>query len=277
MLSFEQETLDDSLEVVSSSWQTLVGPAAATEPRLPASQVQPRLGQYSGHTCPWISVCVSDTGTDKHEVANTRGLGAEARVEATGPLCAITQRSFLFIAHLVIKLLSHFDPPNRLLQARDMDLFTAVVTLVNSASACVKTLRTEKWIFCTVGSLRSFSHGHQGCAGDRSRSEQEETHNWTRAALMKSFSSEKCRWTDRARREDNLPLLKVRSKCECARVRACLRVWWQWQCISLLLAALLCTRRGTFSVWAASGVTLICCLLKCFVDVAKWLLWNLLL
>lgn len=100
-----------------------------------------------------VCVCVSDTGTDKHEVANTRGLGAEARVEATGPLCAITQRSFLFIAHLVIKLLSHFDPPNRLLQVRDMDLFTAVVTLVNSASACVKTLRREnefsaQWDLC---------------------------------------------------------------------------------------------------------------------------------
>ncbi|KAL7381763.1 hypothetical protein ABVT39_010907 [Epinephelus coioides] len=76
------------------------------------------------------------------EMENTRGLGAEVRIEATGLLCAVTQRSFLFIAHLVMKLLSLFELLNRLLQAEDMDLFTAV-TLVNSASDCVKTLRTE--------------------------------------------------------------------------------------------------------------------------------------
>ncbi|KAK6320009.1 hypothetical protein J4Q44_G00091160 [Coregonus suidteri] len=51
-----------------------------------------------------------------------------------------------------MKLLSLFEPPNRLPQAEDMDLFTAV-TLVNSASDCVKTLRTENefsalWDLC---------------------------------------------------------------------------------------------------------------------------------
>lgn len=66
----------------------------------------------------------------------------EVCVGATGLLCAIMQCSFLFIAHLVMKLLSHFEPQNRLLQAEDMDLFTAV-TLVNSASDCIKKLHTE--------------------------------------------------------------------------------------------------------------------------------------
>lgn len=52
-----------------------------------------------------------------------------------------------------MKLLSLFEPPNRLLQAEDMDLFTTV-TLVNSASDCVKTLCTEnefsaQWDLCT--------------------------------------------------------------------------------------------------------------------------------
>ncbi|CAL8278242.1 unnamed protein product [Arctogadus glacialis] len=78
------------------------------------------------------------------EVENTRGLGAEVRVEATGLLRYITLRRFLFTAHLVKKRLSLFEPPNRLPQADDMDLFTAV-TLVNSASDCVKTL----WDLCT--------------------------------------------------------------------------------------------------------------------------------
>lgn len=54
---------------------------------------------------------------------------------ATGLLRAITQCSFLFIAHLVMKL-------NRRLQTEDMDLLTAV-TPVNSGSDCVKKLCTE--------------------------------------------------------------------------------------------------------------------------------------
>lgn len=49
-------------------------------------------------------------------------------------LGAITQRSFLFIAHLVIKVLALSEPPNRALQAEDVDVFNAV-TLVDSASA----------------------------------------------------------------------------------------------------------------------------------------------
>ncbi len=86
------------------------------------------------------------------EVENTGGLGAEVRVGATGLLLAITQCSFLVIAHIVMKLLSLYKPPNRLLQAEDMDLFTAV-TLVNSASDCMKKLRTENefsalWDLC---------------------------------------------------------------------------------------------------------------------------------
>lgn len=100
------------------------------------------------------------------EVENTRGLGAEVHVKATGLLHAITQRSFLFIAHLVMKLLSLFEPPNRLLQAEDMDLFTAV-TLVNSASDCVKTLRTEN----------EFSALWDLCAPPASASKQGKTHN----------------------------------------------------------------------------------------------------
>ena len=80
-----------------------------------------------------------DISTLLTEVENTRGLGAEVRIEATGLLRAITLHSFLFIVHLVKKLLSLFEPPNRLPQADDMDLFTAV-TLGNSASDCVKTL-----------------------------------------------------------------------------------------------------------------------------------------
>ncbi|KAG5830956.1 hypothetical protein ANANG_G00298760 [Anguilla anguilla] len=76
------------------------------------------------------------------KVENTQGHGAEVRVKATGLLRAISQRSFRFLAQSVQKVLSLFEPPNRLLQAENMDLFTAV-TLVNSVSECVQKLRTE--------------------------------------------------------------------------------------------------------------------------------------
>ena len=110
--------------------------------------------RWTGHlaTVKVVVKSFRDIFTLLTEVENTGGLGAEVRVGATGLLRAITQRSFLFIAHLVMKLLSLFEPPNRLLQAEDMDLFTAV-TLVNSASDCVKKMRTENefsalWDLC---------------------------------------------------------------------------------------------------------------------------------
>lgn len=88
------------------------------------------------------------------EVENTQGLGVEVRVGATGLLRAITlhtQRSFLFIAHLVLKVSSLFEPPNRLLQAEDMDLFT-VVTLVNTASDCLRTQKMSL-LYCGISAL----------------------------------------------------------------------------------------------------------------------------
>ncbi len=110
--------------------------------------------RWTGHlaTVKVVVKSFHDIFTLLTEVENTGGLGAEVRVGATGLLRAITQRSFLFIAHLIMKLLSLFEPPNRLLQAEDMDVFTAV-TLVNSASDCMKKLCTENefsalWDLC---------------------------------------------------------------------------------------------------------------------------------
>ena len=117
-----------------------------------------------------------DISTLLTEVENTRGLGAEVRIEATGLLRAITLHSFLFIVHLVKKLLSLFELPNRLLQAEDMDLFTAV-TLVNSASDCVKTLRTENEISALWDLCAPPATSTDGCAGVRPRSKQEKMHN----------------------------------------------------------------------------------------------------
>ena len=130
--------------------------------------------RWTGHlaTVKVVVKSFHDISTLLTEVENTRGLGASRFASRLRGCFVPLHCSFLFIAHLVKKLLSLFEPPNRLLRAEDMDLFT-VVTLVNSASDCVKTLRT----LCTVGSLSSSSHGHRGCAGDRPRSKQEKTHN----------------------------------------------------------------------------------------------------
>ncbi|KAM3877134.1 uncharacterized protein ACN63O_013827 [Diretmus argenteus] len=100
--------------------------------------------RWTGHLAT-VNVVVKsfhDISTLSTEVENARGHAAEVRVEATGLLRAISQRSFLFTAYVVQKVLSIFEPPNRLLQSEHMDLFTAV-TLVNSASECVNSLRTE--------------------------------------------------------------------------------------------------------------------------------------
>lgn len=100
------------------------------------------------------------------------------RVQATGPLCAMTQRS------------------------------------------------------CTLGSLRSFSNGLQGRAGDRSwsrtwsrsRQQQKETHNQegprSRGASARRIAASSC--PDGTWRPDHLPLLKVRSNfLVCLRACVC--------------------------------------------------------
>lgn len=76
---------------------------------------------------------VSDIGMDKPEV------GEYARPRSGGArlLCAITQCSFLHIAHLVIKLVTLLDKnKSEICTYCDMD----------STSTCMKTLRTENEI-----------------------------------------------------------------------------------------------------------------------------------
>ena len=220
-----------------------------------------------------VRVCVCDPGTDKAKVKNTRGLGSEWRVKAAGPLCAITQRSCLFIAHFVIKLLSHFEPPNRLLRARDIYLSTAAVTLVNSASACVRTLRPEKKvIFWKVTYLRSFRRATKAVpvalnAPGPSRRRRTTNKNRVDEAVQLWETPPPAVLTGPG--EDNLSLLKVRSKFECACVRACVRACVCYDKGNVqyipVLAALKCTRRGAYSVWAASGDTC---------DVVFWMLLH---
>ncbi|CAL8289679.1 unnamed protein product [Arctogadus glacialis] len=64
-------------------------------------------------------------------------------MEASGLYESITEPSFLFLANVTYKVLGLMEPPNRMLQAERTDLLTAV-QLINSASDCLRLLRSEE-------------------------------------------------------------------------------------------------------------------------------------
>jgi len=76
------------------------------------------------------------------EIEDDQTSSTEIRVEATGLLKAITQPSFHFISCMIHKVLSLLDPPNTLLQAHTINLFTGV-SVVQSALKCVEELRCD--------------------------------------------------------------------------------------------------------------------------------------
>ena len=72
----------------------------------------------------------------------TMGASADVRIEAVGLHKAITERSFKFFTGVRHKVLGLMDPANRMLQAEETDLITAV-RLIQSASSCIKDLRSD--------------------------------------------------------------------------------------------------------------------------------------
>ncbi|CAM4659993.1 unnamed protein product [Leuciscus chuanchicus] len=106
--------------------------------------------RWTGHLAT-VSIIIDnfdDILTVLTEVESSRAFGADVRIEAVGLLRAVTQLSFKFIANLIRRVLALLEPPNRMLQAENMDLYTAV-TLVNSASECIGQLRNET-AFCAL-------------------------------------------------------------------------------------------------------------------------------
>ncbi len=77
------------------------------------------------------------------EIDSVRAHGPELRMEAVGLLREITAPSFLFIAYLVHEVLALLDPPNKLLQREDTDLWTGL-GIVASAKVCVQKLRCDE-------------------------------------------------------------------------------------------------------------------------------------
>lgn len=180
---------------------------------------------------------------DKPEVENARGLGAEVRVVATG-LCAITQRSFLFIAHLVIIHITVVT-----FQAADMDSFTALAA-VNSACACVQTLRTENEA-CALLQPRPPRPAGTG-AGYRPQAEREKTHNSQGASQGAGLTG--------GPGEDGAASSQSRSKvCE-------------WLCVCVCACVCMCARarNGNVSADCSPAVVLFHfkrCFFKCFADI----------
>ena len=94
------------------------------------------------------------------EIDATRTFGSEVRVEAIGLLGTISERSFRFIAEMVHRILYYMEPPNAMLQAEDMDLFTGV-QLINSASACIENMRSETELLALLERCQSGSAAEQ--------------------------------------------------------------------------------------------------------------------
>lgn len=77
------------------------------------------------------------------EIDSVRAHGPELRMEAVGLLRKISTPSFLFIANLVHEVLALLDPPNKLLQREDTDLWTGL-SIVTSAKVCMQKLRCDE-------------------------------------------------------------------------------------------------------------------------------------
>ncbi|KAI7789318.1 putative homeobox-containing protein 1 [Triplophysa rosa] len=77
------------------------------------------------------------------EIDSVRAHGPELRMEAVGLLREMTASSFLFIANFVHEVLALLDPPNKLLQREDTDLW-AGLSIVASAKHCVQKLRCDE-------------------------------------------------------------------------------------------------------------------------------------
>lgn len=68
-----------------------------------------------------------DLSTLLREITCNRAFGADLRIEATGLWQSMSEPSFKSIAEMVQKILAYLDPPNKMLQSKDMDLLTGEI------------------------------------------------------------------------------------------------------------------------------------------------------
>jgi len=98
--------------------------------------------RWTGHL-EKVSVLKSHTAlVDFLKEIGTMGASADVKIEAVGLHKAITERSFKFLTGVMHKVLELMDPANRMLQAEETDLVTAVA-LIQSASSCIDDLQSD--------------------------------------------------------------------------------------------------------------------------------------
>ncbi|KAL0151861.1 hypothetical protein M9458_052862, partial [Cirrhinus mrigala] len=136
-----ESAVEDFFDVCNALYKFLRKPTVAAQYK--GQKLKRLLDQrWTGHL-DTVSVVLKshDTLEFLNEIATTRK-GADIKLEAVGLHKAITEPAFKFLSCVMYKVLGLMDPPNRMLQAEQTDLMTAV-QLIRSASSCIESLRSD--------------------------------------------------------------------------------------------------------------------------------------
>ncbi|KAL0146682.1 hypothetical protein M9458_058022 [Cirrhinus mrigala] len=137
-----ESAVEDFLDVCNALYKFLRKPTVAAQYK--GQKLKRLLDQrWTGHL-DTVSVVLKSHDTlveFLNEIATTRK-GADIKLEAVGLHKASTEPAFKFLSCVMYKVLGLMDPPNRMLQAEQTDLMTAV-QLIRSASSCIESLRSD--------------------------------------------------------------------------------------------------------------------------------------
>ncbi len=137
-----ESVVGDFFDVCNSLYKFLKKPTVAAQYK--GEKLKRLLEQrWTGHLDMVSVVLKSYTAlVDFLKEIRTTGASADVKIEAVGLHKAITERSFTFLTCVMHKVLGLMDPANRMLQAEDTDLLTAV-QLIQSASSCIEDLQSD--------------------------------------------------------------------------------------------------------------------------------------
>ena len=121
-----QSAVGDFFDVSNSLYKFLKKPTVAAQYK--GEKLKRLLEQrWTGHLDTVSVVLKSHTAlVDFLKEIETTGASADVNIEAVGLHKAITERSFKFLTYAMHKVLGQMDPANRMLQAEETDLITAV-------------------------------------------------------------------------------------------------------------------------------------------------------
>lgn len=137
-----ESAVGDFFDICNALYKCLRKPTVAAQYK--GEKLKRMLDQrWTGHL-DTVSVVLKshDTLVDFLNEITTKGKGADVKLKAVGLHKAITEPTFRFLSCVMYKVLGLMDPPNRMLQAEQTDLMTAV-RLIRSASSCIESLRSD--------------------------------------------------------------------------------------------------------------------------------------